>query len=919
MVLTVLPVGLIPDNSSEMIGDFIRISPEEEIYGKSHSNIEEFKEIGNGACAYFKFSLQRFLDTDAKIKEINAVKLRFAFLKGSGSLKNKIDISVIPGGVWPKKNVSADFVVPAEKKIATIYPQTMGNEDSLSEIDITEYIKKCLEMGKTEVAFRLSSKNENGAVIATEKFRDSAYRPCLKVVTGVASDTDAGTLKKATLSDAVYVSSEFKDVTGDKLMDKDNSLFIDQYDEAYIRFDLCDSAIFDSVYRARLSICKNDGPDNTEFKIYTINNNQWNRENISYSSRPRGSEIYAGEFTTKENGRINVDVTQAVCEARSLGISSITFKIVAENAKDAVRFYGKGDKKTEPQLFIEATDDKDVVCVTEAAINALGINSSRFVTMDLPTTYMDKNERSAKIRWSEYSEDNKVQTNRHITDRGKVIRPKWFEGDAVVILQARIQSGDYATKRRYKVTVPAEKAPDYSKISFGSYLNIGDSKSEDEHKFESIECSNRRLRWIAGRIFNCRSIRQYGTMVLNMDCNKSEQNYITLKFRKEDTSAYRNFKLTALHDESCSIILESPDSEMLDDNGFVYATYSLPSKFTKDRKNISLRLENYSTDKKDVTESREIYGVYITQKPFFSPEEFVKQGEKIVSEPSFAEETLSKFIENLKMLAISFDEDRDEEEVEQNGKLAMRQNILSGNVVVAGDELNIGISVDYNKGMAVIYQKTDYYDRYCLECPAETENDIVFVDYGDYKLAINKSDETKEFPYWKTDMSGIFKSVPDGSFYIFSEDGEKNYDSTIPEGKTINDGKQLLIEPNKAMLLIHFADPVSNAEWYVSRINGREVADFVLKEEEKIEYITVRCIGENNGNSEEINVILAVYEGDRLISMCKKKEKPDDKNEEYPVDFSTENIFIKKGRKFKVFITEKDENLTQLTPTLEIM
>ena len=45
-----------------------------------------------------------------------------------------------------------------------------------------------------------------------------------------------------------------------------------------------------------------------------------------------------------------------------------------------------------------------------------------------------------------------------------------------------------------------------------------------------------------------------------------------------------------------------------------------------------------------------IYGVYITQKPFFAPEEFVKHGEKIVSEPSFAEETISRFVENLKFL-----------------------------------------------------------------------------------------------------------------------------------------------------------------------------------------------------------------------------------------------------------------------------
>jgi len=357
----------------------------------------------------------------------------------------------------------------------------------------------------------------------------------------------------------------------------------------------------------------------------------------------------------------------------------------------------------------------------------------------------------------------------------------------------------------------------------------------------------------------------------------------------------------------------------VDDNGFVYATYPLPSEFTKGRKNISLRLENYSADKKDVTESREIYGVYITQKPYFSPEEFVKQGEKIVTEPSFAEETLARFVENLKLLAISFDEDRDEGEIERNGKIAIKHNISSGNIVVAGDELNIGISVDYKANTAVIYQKTNYYDRYCFQCPVETENDVVFVDYGELKLAINKSDETKEFPYWKTEMWGVYKNISDGSFYSFSEADEKHDDSAVPEDKTVNDGKQLLVEPQKAIMLMHIADPISGAEWRVSRINHREVADFVLGEEEKVENITVKCIGEKNEDADEINVILAVYEGDRLISMCRKNEKVDDREEEYLIDLSREKMFIKKGRKLKVFITEDDENLTELTPKLEVM
>ncbi len=864
-----------------------------------------------------KFSLESIAETD--IDEVKKVCLRLAFLKGSGSLKNEVSVNILPNGIWPRGDSAADFKVPLEREIAVIYPQTMGAEDSLSEIDITRYVKEYIEGGMTEIAFRLSSRMPINAEVASGANSDSAYRPCLKVVTGEAEDTDAYTLRKASVSDAVYVSAKKPDATGRELSNR-SVIAVGGDKEIYLKFDLNENAIFDAVYKARLSLRQVGTANDGIFNISVVNNNQWSGGNISYNSRPRGEEIYATAFKAEGAGRINIDVTQAVCEARARGIKSIAFRIVGKNG--SAIFYGKGDIKKEPELFIEASDDKNIECAADAAINALGVNSYEFVTMDLPNSYTSEDGTDARIRWTEYDGDGN-ETDTYISSNGEVTRPRWFEADATVDVCAEIKSGDYVTERQYRVIVPAETAPDFGNYSFENYIDIGNARSEEAQKFDSVKVSNIRRRWTSGRVFTYRVPENGGVMLLNLACVPQSDNYIALKLWGADEALYRDLKLSLCGSPEDSIILAAPDTTEADDNGFVYATYALPREFTWGKSFVSLRLECEKPRQViggALPRPRGVYAVYMTQDPFFEPKLFAKQGEKIISEPGFAEETIRKFIDNLKKIDIppgANEEAATTEDASDVGKVSFESS--TGIAVVTGDDLNIAFFVDNEKQTAVVYQKMHYYDRYCSDCPVVYDGDIMMVNYGNYKMIWNRSQtDAVPIPYSNMDVSGAYKEVIEGGYYTFSEDWQMTDDSAIPEGAVVADGKSIVIGPKRAILLVHIADPMQSSDWRVSRINGINVLEVNPKDERKIDSITVKAVGGVPEGVDKIGIIAGIYEDDKIISICRDEIKVTESTEIYTIDISKEELYMKSGRSLRVFVTDNSESMTELSPKLEL-
>ncbi len=918
--LCILPVGLMPDKEPEKTGDFFRIFAEAEAYPGSTSKAKGVEEISRRSDAYLKFNIESLHETD--VDDIKSVRMRFAFLKGSGEVSNKVTISLADERMWSKDGGYIKPSVFAEREIETIYPQTHSADDSLSEIDITEIVREYISQGRKMVAIRLSADMQIGACLASGEFYDSAYRPYIKVVTGDAKDTDAYTFRRAELSEAVYVSQKEPDKSGFYYAEQNENLIVGDGNEAYLKFDLNENSIFDTVYDVRLSLCQKSNFGKTNLKVYCINNNQWSGD-ITYAALPRGEETIATEVKAEEGGRLNIDITGAVSQARALGIKSLTLRIVGD--EQPVEFYGKGDERQKPALYIRATDDKNIGCAAEAALNALGVNPASFVTMDLTNSHTAEDGTNAKIRWREYSAKGVEITGRHISADGRVERPMWFEGAAEVVAEAKIRSGDYLTVRKIYVTIPAAAAPDYSRNNFSNYIDIGNSKSEEEQKFEGAKVSGIRRRWTSGRMFSYRVPETDGAMVLNMACIPDNDNFITLKLWEGDKTAYCDFVLSVCDKERKSMVLEAPDGQIVYEKGFVYVTYRLPREFTEGKRFVSLCLScrepHREMDRAEDYEPRGVYAAYMTQSAFFDPKAFAKQGEKSISNPYFGEGAIRKFLNNLKTLSSSggTDTSTDTQVVTENKTQGMSLDKNNGTAVFTGAEVNVAFFVDIEGQTAEIYQKTEYYDRYCKECPIVIEDDFVIIDYGDYKMVWNMSDTDEAvLPYWQLEVSGAYKEIVSGKYYTFSEEWQLTDDSVIPEGEDVEDGRRIVIAPESAILLMHIAEPMHKSDWRVSKINGKTISELVFGENEEVENITVKAVGGVSQEAGKVSVILALYENDKIITVCQGEADVSGSVDMYTVDFSKANVYMKRGRSIRVFVADNTTEMTELAPKLEI-
>lgn len=922
MLLGVLPIGLMPDSdTAKYNGEFVRLSPTSEIYSNPGADGSGTAVIGSSGSAYLKFSLDRFADTNTD--DIKSIKLRLAFLNGSGAVGGDVAVSIIPDGINPKHGIGLSFPVLNETPAATLYPQTGGTADSLSEIDMTEYAKALLAQNKTEISFRLSGTSSVCPVIASNAYGDPAYRPCLKVVTGEAEDTDSGSLEKVRLTDAVYVSSHMPNASGSRLAAEGAHLLAGGGNETYLKYDIDENAVLGTVYSAVLSLSSALSSPN-KIQIYCINNNQWTGDTISYSNRPRGDENTASSAfaaTAKASGRTNFDITQTVCEALTRGIKTLTFRITGIDGDTPIHFSGTGNPKTAPQLYIKASDDKNVSCTAEAALNALGSNRASFVTMNLASSYSAADNTDAKIKWTEYNDDGNNITNRHISENGEVARPKWFEGNAQVHAVASIRSGDYTAKREFRLTVPAEAAPNYSKYKFGNYTDIGNSRSEDDQKLECVNTSGSKWRWVDGRIFTYRIPDDNGAMVLNFSCISGSDNFLTLKLWESEETQSRGFMLAPI--DGSPILLSPPTKAANHESGFVYATYALPRSFTDGKSYVSLRL-SCAKDDTGESEPRGIYAAYMTQSPYFEPSLFSKQGEKLISEPFFGESAIRKFIDNLQAIStpLNFTDETPYSTNDGTNAASAAQQLsvddATGNIVFAGPDANIAFSIDEDAGSAAVYQRLEYYDRYSSDCPVISENGLVSVDFGDYKMIWNKyGDKAVQIPYERLEMSGEYKEVLSGNYYSFSEDWQMKDDSVIPNGIELQDGKSLAIPQQSAVLLVHAADPMQSSDWRVNMINDRSVSSLAFENGEKVQSVTVKAVGGIPDNAETVNIMFCVYEDGKLISLCEKSADVFRSINIYTVDFSEFDIYMKKGLSFRIFVLDNTEKLTDLAPKLE--
>ncbi len=898
MVLCFLPVGLIPThNDAAFEGAFIKIPLSHESYSDKKYKNGESAEIGGENWAYYKFKLNDFNEWDAD--EIHSVYLRLAFLKGSGEIENNVKISVAEArtpSVW-------------EKSVAIVHPQTKGAYDCFVEVDVTEAVKKGLADGAEEVGLRVSGDMNIPLRIASGSFGDPSYRPTLKAAAGDAEYGGASGLVRAMLGDAVYVSANEPERSGAELADKRGALVTGNGAETYLRFDLDEDAIDGVVHRAVLSLNKLEGAGDTA-RILCINNDEWSGGSISYSMRPRGDEntaLSALSAPTRESGRISFDVTQAVCEARAQGIKTLTFRITGED--EEIIFSGKTDKKREPRLYLETSDDDDIVCAAEAALHALGANGASFVARKLTSEYSSESG-SASIRWEENGIDGEDLNNRHIAADGEITRPKWFEGDAEVVAVARIRSGGYVTERSFILKIPAETAPDYTNYKFGNYVDIGNADSENEQKTEFSGFSGAKHRWINGHMFTYRTAESGGVIALNLACAPDEQNYLTLKMWSGDNSGKGAFSAGLSNGEKLS--LETPPSNTEEEAGFVYATYALPFEITSGRNYATLCL-SYEGE----TESGGLYAAYITQSATFEPKQFAEQGERSGAEPLFGE-GVRDFIDRLRAFKNGENSVGELNEVSTPSQnLTVSVDFSLEDIVFTG-ETNIAFSIDSAEGSASVYQRLDYYDRYSADCPVHKENGMLLIDYGDYKLVWNKSGEEKALPYSLLEMRGVYKELAGGVYCTFISGDEMLDDSALPEGAEAVDGREMIVASERIMLFKKLADPMIEPDWRVSRINGQSVTDISLADGDKIWNVAVKSVGGKSDGAKEVTVMLAVYEGEKIVTLARESVPVVDGADAYTIDFSEYDIYSKSGATLRVFVFDNTEKMTDISPKIEI-
>lgn len=902
MLIFVVPVWIFPEaDPPSAEGDFVRLLPVSSTYSSKQYNDSSAVPVGNGSVVCLKFNLSRF----SKISpdEIKNVKLRLTFINGNGAKRGTIYI----GSFTDNDKNLFDKSLPLCPAPTKLEVNHLSADNQLIEVDLTEYTKNLLNKNTTDISFMIYSNDTIPTSVATAENEDSTYRPYLKIITGMAYDEDSDSIKKAEITDCTYVSEAQPDKRGISLTS--DKLTVGNGNEVYIKLKLNRAAIRDTLYSARL--CLNTSGMTEPLNVSVVYNNEWSSELISYSSRPRGKESISTKTSRSYGDAVFIDISQQICDAVAKS-DIITLKITSPTSRESNIFGMLSDFK--PKVYIKASANEEIKCAQTAALNALGKNISSYVMTNLCETYYGENGKAAHLNWSERVQG---KGDVHIRPNGEVIRPKWFEGDLNLTVQADIKCGDYSISRVYNINIAAENAPDYSKYTFSNYIDIGNSQSEEEQKFESINLGSSKRQRVNGKMFTYRTPENGGLAVLNFLCTPNAQNYLTLKFRRDNKTSGKIY-ISTLPNSDNTVELSVPEFEAEQSKRFVYATYAIPREYTDGRQNLSLRISFETLS--DNVEQADIYAAYLTQSPYFEPKQFTKQGEVIINEPSGETNAAKEFIASLRAFSMSGTDIDDVELLTEAPKAPKSLYTITDNTIIFDNEdINAAFSFNEEQNYVDIYQKASYYDRYCAHCPLISRQGLIMTDYGDYKLIYNKySDKEEKISRDNLEFSGIYKDMVSGQYYSFSDDWKRSDDSAIPETASVYDGDTLSAQPGQILLLMRVSEPLGEADWRISMINGTSVSELINTLPDTIENISFKAAGGFPYGVEEANVIICVFSNAKLVEMYKETVNITESIPMYTIDLSKNNISLANATEVRFFITDTQDLTPKRKPKLEL-
>ena len=935
MVLGLVPVGLmtLKPNTVSAEGEFLRFAPAKE--ASVMSRTEEKKAAGNNLAeglypvggeshAYLQFDLQSLMD-NKDLGEVKKATLRLIAVNGGIDTGQPMRLWLMPSVDWNGDMGYEDRPTAlGEIKIADLPVDVKGKETQVLEIDLTAYLQKWLEDKKNQVSLHLDAAGSAlAAVIAGSAYEDAACRPCLKVVAGEASDPDPADLTKTWLEKTAQ--------TGTNSSDKE--LYAGRGADTYLKFRFNPGNIQGAMYVVNLKLRMLRADEDAEIFIYKISNGQWNEG----EKLPQGEETLIDAVRPDIGGVVqSIDLSDAVNDAYARGEVSLTLRISGGETGQVV-FSNRGEDA--PRLSLRVSDHENIVAATQAAVYTLEDNASPDAIADnLSESYTTEAGTRAEIRWTAVDAATGEDAKVILSENGRVTRPQWFENSRQIRATAAISSGDYSREREYLLTVLPEEMPDYTGWTFGNDINLGSPGHEDDFDFAEVHAPAH-SRWIDGKNFPYRTLEADGNMAMTMAVDPEKQNYLTVKIWKAEkpTSA---LLIENMQDRTADPIVITPPAEISAEDGFLYLTYPLPLAQTQGKQYISLRFrvdaETAETEEAMVPWS--IYNVYSGQTSYFDPLTFADQGEVVAGKAPGGDSSFAKLLRRMYMAAkqpwedftelwksedareqqreavpVSTESPQEEEPAEERFVWIEAQPPM---LAFDGGGDGIAISVWETKGRVEIHRNSSLYDTY-----AETElknyrDGLTAIDYDKYRVFRNTSGRERSIPWEAEGLSGIYQDMLGGGYYAFLRDGEMADDSVIPADEVMELGKNLKLSARSTIVLEKLAEPLYGADWRISAINGRAVAQVKLNRKLTISQVTVKNAGYDAEQESELRVICCAYESGKLRGIAQETFSVIPGYGAYQVNLPA--MTVMPGQTLKIFVEPVNRQPGELTPKLEL-
>lgn len=895
MILGIIPIGLLALPTTVNAEDeFLRLLPDREACSSVIEQAMEQPEdgvfcAGVNADGYMRFDIRTLLGRD--IENLHQAKLRFTVMRGNEKAP-LVRIWLMQDNNW-NDNINLQGVSSlGDVIISEVVPKRSNYAEAVVELDLTDYVKKWIKDEREYVSFRIDALDGTVQYAGTSH-QDPAFRPCLKVVTGAAVDPDSSYLSKSALHSAA--------VDGKR---NTETYHIPDGQSLYLNFAINKNNINGAIYQSYLRLALIDSTLDTTLKIYQIENTDWASNDVANQTPPEGREHLIYTFDNLNKSSLSkIDMTDIVNDSIKLGASKIGFRIFVQNGDITL-----SGGNNHPHLDISVSDKEDIVAVTEASVNCLGKNPDIYsITQNLPDEYFAKNGKQADIRWSAFDTETGEELKDILTDHGEIERPHWFRDSKTVLAIAKISSGSYIKERGFYLTILPNDAPDYGEVTFDNALTPGNSKDENQHMFESLNTQSH-SRYIGGHIFEYRELKTDGTMVLNLATNREAKNFITLKLWGAD--AFFGFKIKNLNDLSAEpLIIEPTNSQFKIQDGFVYLTYPLPLDYTNGKDYVSLKLEGLMADDGSNL-SQYIYGVYVSDTPYFDPLSFAEQGETLIKRLNQNQ----SFQQRLKALAkkpLMFFRKTNSEAGDDIYTVDIDGN---HSVLINTSDENMAVSIPLS-GIAEINRENSFYSSYS-KTDIASYGDISVVDYGKYQIFRNVGEEELSLPYTETTLSGIYQNLITEEYYSFLGNGEMPDISVLPKGTEIKDSADLTIKPDETIIFALVSKPLYYADWRVSQINNCPISKLSLADEITISSLTIRNLGYSI-DEEGLDIICNVYERGILVGMEKLRIIPYLDRNEFTVNLKN-NLKLTPGQTLKIFIVDSGEEPHKMTPKLEL-